>query len=459
MSSWNRRGLDGYRPDVVRVALGAVLASALLLPGVAHAELLPGSQGAQDALLAVAPDGSPRVAFVAADGSLQVAARAVDGTWSAQTLAGLPGSRALVVGLSVAPSGAASLLAEDPAGHWLALAEQQGGSWRVRVVARAPAGGLLGFGGLTLDAAGRPLIAYAYALGSQQSWLRLVHEDARDRLIGAPITRDGFPSSEALPAAAPVLLPGGGVRVLETYDFATIEWARTKSHKDWIGQFVYGSDLGSPAGVVQAQAVTGAVWSAWTELFPSFGESQLLLTVHGHGESTVILSHHAFLVSLALTAGGPEVAGDDYVDIAGKRTAYAGIVVNTPGAAVELAGDLYGYAVDAAGGRQYLLLDQNGLGWYRAATAPVAKVELGATVDGASFDLSGRVDGVTSGSVEVWRETATGPELLTSLPLAADGSFTLTDLPPVRPLTYRVVYRDPVSGLPLAALYRTLLGA
>jgi hypothetical protein len=164
MSSWNRRGLDGYRPDVVRVALGAVLASALLLLGVARAELLPGSQGAQDALLAVSPDGSPRVAFVAADGSLQVAARAVDGTWSAQTLAGLPGSRALVVGLSVAPSGAASLLAEDPAGHWLALAEQQGGSWRVRVVARAPAGGLLGFGGLALDAAGRPLIAYAYAL-------------------------------------------------------------------------------------------------------------------------------------------------------------------------------------------------------------------------------------------------------------------------------------------------------
>ena len=363
------------------------------------------------------------------------------------------------MGLSVAPSGAASLLAEDPAGHWLALAEQQGASWLVRVVARAPKGGVLGFGGLALDASGRPLVAYAYALGAQQSWLRLVHEDAQGRLIGEPVTRDGFPGSEALPAAAPVLLPGGGVRVLETYDSATIEWARTKNHKDWIGQFVYGSEIGSPAGVVQAQAVTGAVWSAWTELFPSFGESQLLLTVHGHGESTVILSHHAFLVSLALTAGGPEVAGDDYVDLAGQRTAYAGIVVNTAGAAVELDGDLYGYAVDATGGRQYLLLDQNGLGWYRAATAATAKVELGATVDGASFDLSGRVDGVSSGSVEVWRETTAGPQLVTSLPLAADGSFSLTDLPPVRPLTYRVVYRDPVSGLPLASLYRTLLGA
>jgi len=443
----------------MRVAVAAVLASALLLPGLARAEPLPGSQGAQDALLAVARDGSPRVAFVAADGSLRVAARAGDGTWTAQGIAGLPGARALVVGLGVAPGGGTDLLAEDPNGQWLALAEQQGASWRVRTVATAPRGGLLGFGGLALDPSGRPLVAYAYRLSSHQSWLRLVHEDARGRLVGERVTRDGFPSSEALPAAAPVVLPSGAVRVLETYDFATIEWSRTKDRKDWIGQLDYGTSLGSPAGIVQAQAVVGAVWSAWTELFPSFGESQLLLTVHGHGESTVILSHHAFLVSLALVPGGPEVAGDDYVDLAGTRTVYAGIVVDPAGAAVELAGDLYGYAVDAAAGRQYLLLDQDGLGWYRAASAPAAKVELTATVEGASFGLSGRVDGVASGSVEVWRETAAGSELVTSLPLAADGSFALSDLPPVRPLTYRVVYRDPVSGLPLAALDRSLLGA
>ena len=460
MSSWNKTVPTAIVPRVVRVALlGAVLALALLLPGLARAELVPGSQGAQDALLAVAPDGSPRVAFVAADGSLEVATRTADGVWSTQALAGLPGPRALVVGLGAVAGGGTDLLAEDPNGQWLALAEEQGASWRIRTVAAAPKGGLLGFGGLALDQSGRPLVAYAYQLPSRQSWLRLVHEDARGRLVGERVTRDGFPSSDALPAAAPVVLPSGAVRVLETYDSATIEWSRTKDHKDWIGQLVYGTSLGSPAGVVQAQAVIGAVWSAWTELFPSFGESQLLLTVHGHGESTVILSHHAFLVSLALAPGGPEVAGDDYVDLAGARTVFAGIVVDTAGAAVELAGDLYGYAVDAAGGRQYLLLDDNGLGWYRAAAAPTAKVELAATVDGAAFGLTGRVDGVTSGSVEVWRETAAGPELLTTLPLAADGSFALSDLPPVRPLTYRVVYRDPSDGLPLAALYRSLLGA
>lgn len=459
MSSWNRKVPDGYRPVVTRAALVAVVASALLLPGLARAELVPASQGAQDALLAVAPDGSPRVAFVGADGSLEVAMRAADGTWTAQPVAGLPGPRVLVVGLKVAPDGSVDLLAQDPAGSWLALVEQQGASWRIRTVATAPKGGLLGFGGMALDSSGRPLVAYTYELSSQRSWLRLVHEDATGRLVGERVTRDGFPSSEALPSAAPVVLPNGAVRVLETYDFATIEWARTKNHKDWVGQFIYGTQIGAPAGIVQAAAVTGAVWSAWTELFPSFGESQLLLTVHGHGETTAILSHHAFLVALALSPTGPEVAGDDYVDLAGVRTAYAGIVSDVAGATTELDGDLYGYAVDASGGRQYLLLDQNGLGWYRSAAPPVAKVDLDAAVDGAAFVLTGRVENVTSGSVDVWRETEAGPQLLTTLPLAADGSFSLTDTPPVRPLTYRVVYRDPVSGLPIASLYRTVLGS
>lgn len=459
MSSWRRRVPGGYRPVVTRAALGAVLASALLLPAPARAETLPGSQGAQDALLAVAPDGSPRVAFVTADGSVQLAARAADGTWAVQALAGLPGGQALVVGLAVSPAGGADLLAEDPAGHWLALAEQQGASWRVRTVATVPTGGLLGFGGLALDSAGRPVVAYVYELASHKTWLRLVHESAAGRLVGEPVTRGGFPSSDVLPAAVPVMFPNGAVRVLETYASATIEWARTKDGKDWKGQVVYGTALGSPAGTVQGAAVTGAVWSAWTELFPSFGESQLLLGLHGHGETTTILSHHAFLVSLALAAGGPEVAGDDYVDLAGARTAFAGIVANAGGATVELVGDLYGYAVDAAGGRQYLLLDQDGLGWYRTAAAAAATVDLSVAVDGASFALSGRVEGVTAGTVEVWRETQAGPELLTTLPLAADGSFATVDLPPVRPLTYRVVYRDPATGLPLASLFRTLLGA
>ena len=296
-----------------RLALAAVVASLLFVPGLARAETLPGSQGSQDASLAVAPDGSPRVAFVAADGSLQLAGRTPDGVWSAQALAGLPGPNVLVVGLEVAPGGSTVLLAEDAGGHWLALAEQDAaGAWRVRTVAAAPKGGLLGFGGLALDAFGRPWIAYATEVASKKTWLRLVHEDATGRLAGEAVTRKGFPSSDVLPSAAPVVLPSGAVRVVETYASATIEWARTRDHTDWIGQFVYASVLGFPSGVVRAAAAgTGGVWSAWTELFPSFAESELVLTLHLNGERTTILHTHAFLVSLVLDASGPTVAGND----------------------------------------------------------------------------------------------------------------------------------------------------
>jgi hypothetical protein len=452
---------------VKRLALALAVASALFAAGLgraglAQAENVPGSAGASDAMLAVAADGSPRVAFAAADGSLVLGTRSLDGTWTEQTITGLPGSRVLVVGLVVAPSGSTVLLAEDPAAHWLALAEQIGAAWRVRTVAKAPTGGLLGFGGLALDQSGRPLIAYAYELKTRKTWLRLVHEDAKGRLVGERVTRDGFPSSDVLPAAAPVVLPGGAVRVVEAYDAATIEWARTKNHKDWVGQFVYGTALGSPAGVVKAAAGPAGVWSAWTELFPSFDESQLLVTLHQKGETTTIVSHHAFLVSLALSPTGVEVAGNDYVDLAGARTVFAGIVADTTGGSLELAGDLKGYDIDAAGGRQYLLVQPDGLDWYRAAVAPVTHVALSASVQGGSFALSGSVQGPSgtpaAGTVQLWRETVAGPELLTTLPLAADGTFSTVDTPPVRPLVYRAVYVDPASGLPLASLFRTVLG-
>jgi hypothetical protein len=444
---------------VTRAALLLGLASALVLPAVARAETIPGSQGATDSALAVAPDGSPRVAFAAADGSLQLAARDVDGTWSAQAIGGLPG-RALVVGIAVARTGATDLLLEDPGGHWLTLAEQQPLGWRVRMVARSPSDGLLGFGGLALDGSDRPLVAYVYERASHKTWVRLVHEDATGRLVGEPITREGFPKSNALPTVTPVVLPNGAVRVIEAYDVAAIEWARTENHKDWIGQFLYSNSLGTPMGIVGAGASGGAVWSAWTELFPQDDESQLLLTLHQNGERTTVLHHHAFLVALRLTAAGPELAADDYVDLLGTRTVFAGLVLDSSGAAVELDGDLEGYGLDAAGGRQYLLFDGNGLGWYRSPAPPAERVTLAAAASGGSFVLTGRVDGAAAGgSVELWRETQSGADLAATVPLAADGSFSYLDSPPSRPLTYRAVYRDPVSGLPLAALVRSVLGA
>ena len=455
-----------------RLALGVVLFSSLVLPSLAHAELVPGSAGATDSLLAVGADGSPHVAFVAANGSIELAARSAAGSWAEETLSALTlspatgspatGSPALV-GFELAPSGAVLLL-QATDGSRLTLAEQRPTGWQVRTVATAPRNGALGFGGLAIGHDGRPLIAYAYLLKSQKlqsrkSFLRLVHEDASRRLVGEAVTRKGFPPSMDLPTAAPVVMPSGAVRVVEAFSGATIEWSRTKNHKDWVGQFLYANSLAVPGGVVRAFAdPAGGTWSSWTELFPDYGDSQLVLTQNLDGQHTTVLSRHAFLVALARTATGPEVAADDYVDLEGVRTVYAGLVVDTDGGTIELDGDLEGYAVDSAGARQYLLLDAAGLGWYRSPTRPTAGVQLSAAVSGAAFTLSGRVTGASGGSVEIWRETQAGAELVTTLPLAADGTFSLTDTPPQRPLTYRAVYRDE-NGLPLSSLVRSVLGA
>jgi hypothetical protein len=385
-----------------------------------------------------------------------LAARSADGSWAEQTVATPTGSQALV-GLELGPGGAI-LLVEATDGSRLSLIEQGAARWQVRTIAVAPKRGSLGFGGLALNRDGRPVVAYASLLPSRKTFLRLVQEDATGRLIGEAVTRKGFPPSSELPTVTPVVMPSGAVRIIEAFSGATIEWSRTTNGKDWTGQFLYANSLAMPGGVLRALAdPAGGVWSSWTELFPSYEESQVVLAQHWSGEHISILSRHAFLVALALPATGPEIAADDYVDLEGSRTAYAGLVLDAQGHTVELAGDLQGYAVDTSGVRHYLLLDAAGVEWYRAPTPPAATVELSVAVSGAAFALAGRVTGGTGGTVDIYRETQGGAELLATLPLATDGSFALTDTPPQRPLTYRAVYRD-ANGLPLSALLRTVLG-
>jgi hypothetical protein len=444
---------------VRRLALAAAVIAALAAPGLAQAEFVPGSTGAQDSLLAIRSDGSPLVAYVAADGSVALAARGADGTWTTQAVP-MPSlsARPAIVGLAQTSFGTA-LLAEPTNGSRLVLAEQRNGSWTSRVIANAPVAGALGFGGLAIDLAGRPVVAYASLVSSRKSSLRLVRENAAGKLTSEAITKLGFPPSSDLPTVAPVVLPTGKVRIVEAYTGATIEWSRGKTGK-WIGQFIFANSLAQPAGVARAVPnPAGDAWSTWTELYPSAGESHVILAQNANANHTTILDTHAFVVGLANTTAGPEVAADDYVDLLGARTVYAGLVLSATGTPVELDGNLEGYAVEPGGGRQYLILDASGVSWYRSPTAPTASVTLSAAVDGASFVLTGRVTGAAAGaSVEIDRETGQGQQLLTTLPLAADGTFSLTDLPPSRPLTYRAVYRD-ANGVPLAALVRTILGA
>ena len=91
--------------------------------------------------------------------------------------------------------------------------------------------------------------------------------------------------------------------------------------------------------------------------------------------------------------------------------------------------------------------------------APAARVELSAEVAGAAVGLSGRVTGAAGGSLELWQETNAGSTLVAAPPLAPDGTFAFTDTPPAGPVTYRAVYRDTASGLPLGSLLRSVLGS
>jgi hypothetical protein len=69
--------------------------------------------------------------------------------------------------------------------------------------------------------------------------------------------------------------------------------------------------------------------------------------------------------------------------------------------------------------------------------------------------VSGKVRGGTGGTVTVYRERPGSPrESAGNARLTADGSFSLVDRPPARPLLYRAVYVDAATGIPFAALLR-----
>src|SRR5207253_10285491 len=297
----------------------------------------------------------------------------------------------------------------DANGGWLALEEGTAEGWRARLLVRSvPRGASLGLAGLALDARARPVVAYALRLADGKTFLRLARPDARGRLVTRAVTTGGFPRSDSLPSASPVV-QGGVVRVVATAARSAIEWA--PKGKSWEGQVLYANSLGTPAGPVGA----AGPYSAWTELFPEFGESQVLLTLHSGGEQTAVLHRHAFVVAPALGPAGAEVAANDYVELG--AVAYAGLVVDAAGGTLELGGKLAGYAIEPAGAREFLLRGADGLEWYRTSSLPAVRV----TLQASATVLAGSVSGASGGSVELYR----GDELVATAPLAADGSFSV----------------------------------
>jgi hypothetical protein len=400
-----------------------------------------------EALLAVAPDGSPRVAFTS--GRDVVVARRADGRWRFVRAGRVPGTRQVIAGLVVDGRLRTSVLVEAENGSWLALSSRGG---KLRVVARPrKEGDSFGPAGLTLDAAGRPAFAYGLRRASGKTWLRLVTTDARGQLHAHGITKGGFPSSAFVPGAAPVLV-GRRLHVVETYTDYAIDWG-PKAGGGWEGQFLFASRGGTPAGRVGALASGAGLWSAWSEM-NSEGVS-VLLNLSADTQTTATAVEHGIFASLLVDGGAAEVGAYDWATL-GDTFLYAGVLADANGVFAELDGRLEGYARTPAGGRQLLLSTPNGLEWFESPTRPSIRV----TASDDDGVVTGRVAGATSGIVQIFRESVAGRTLAGNAELAADGTFSFRDTPPLSPLgfLYRAVFVDPATTIPYASLVRPPLG-
>ena len=106
-------GNDRY----VKLALIGLVAG-LALPGPANAEIVAPVQS--QALLAVAKDGTPRVAFFS--GADVVVGRRGAAGWTFARAGRVPGTSPVLAGLVVDGRGRTSVLVEAENGSWLALA-------------------------------------------------------------------------------------------------------------------------------------------------------------------------------------------------------------------------------------------------------------------------------------------------------------------------------------------------
>lgn len=422
----------------IGICAGAVLA----LASPAQAEVVV--KGADEAQLTVAANGTPYVAYTTGR-RLSGAVRSGGGRWTRTQLGRLPGADVTLSGARVI-RGRPVVLAEDGEGRWIALARGR----RLTTIARAARGSSFGPAGLTLDVHGRPAIAYAVRRFSGKTFLRLVTFDLRGRRTMRAITQQGFPTSELPPGAAPVLVDGR-LHVVETYTSAAIDWAPAADGA-WEGQYLFASRLGSPQGRVGALYLPSTLWTAWTQMSPAQapGDLAVLLSSSDTTQTTWTLTHGIF-VSIVRGSAAPEVGAYDWVTLGGDWPVYAGLVLQGPGGpAWQLDGRLDGLAVDATGARQLLLARERTLNWFRSAPQGLPPVRLGMGLDAAGH-LDGTVPGVTSGSVELYRELPHAPrELVATLPLQPDSSFAFDGLDPTG--LYRAVYVDPASGIPFAML-------
>jgi len=421
---------------MLRTARRLVLPLVLLAlwAGDAAGETVYSGTPVSDARLAVGPGDAPVVAYVAA-GTLTIATRRASG-WDARSPFVLPASDAEIDGLVVSHSGLPTVLLRGRDGRWLGIARSvAAGKWRWRTIRPDGARDLIGPAGLALDLHGRPLVAYALWHASHRTVLRLVRTDARGALRTQAVTRKGFPETPTLAGAAPVVMPNGQIRVVETFTPAAIEWRPIPG--DWIGQFLHSSALGVPTGAVATAVAGTTVYAAWTEAFPTLGPPAVVLASHGSRAQGAVAIENAVLAALAVTPSGPELAANR---CAGNSC--LGLVGD-----VGVDGLVAGYAAERGGARELLLATDAGLDWLRAPLPLSVRVSL-------NKDLSGRVEGASSGAVTLYRDAADGSRAVVgSFPVAADGSFAASDpAAATPPAAYRAVWLDPATSIPFCAL-------
>jgi hypothetical protein len=410
----------------------ALVSAAFASP--AHAERLYSGQ-VDGARLAQQRSGVAPVAAYVLGRNVVVATRGAAG-WSTRTI-GFSSAVALD-GVAQRPDGGIVVLARDFEGRWLVLWN----NGKRTSFGRDSKNALFGPAGLTLDRRGRPVVGYALWFPSRKTYLRLARYDARGKPRVLPVTKEGFPPSRSLPAAAPVVLPSGRVRVVETFLPAAIDWGLT----GW-GQLLFSTAIGVPTGRVVAAASGSTLYAAWTVDFPTLGPPGVALASHATSVKSGVVLEDAVLGGLALTSQGPELAASRCIPAAAWG-------LEGPGVCGGLVG---GFGVDGvvadytavAGERRLLLQTDEGLEWFASPTAPDIRVTL-------NPDLTGRVDGAFGGEVTISRELPGTPRtVLASVPLAPDGSFAVPAPASPASAAYRAVYADPETGIPWAALVKT----
>jgi hypothetical protein len=449
----NRRyvklGDDGYR--LAMRTLLSLLVGALCLAGPAAALEVPETEGVADAQLHAGPTGA-ELAFVK---GRELWTDSLGTSWSPIRSAVLPDASGRIAG--VRPS---AVLVESRTGSWLRLYVPVPAriGWRAVRIADAPKRGRLGPAGLTLDRRGRPSVAYSVrrADGSSELWLvQVTRTSSRVRLARTPVTRNGFPLSIIPPAAQPVLMPDGKLRVVQTFSQRganAIFWRREGDR--WWGRVLHTSSLGAaPLPVFAGPGAREEVLLAWTVAYSAQGELHVVLTSRAERSRSIVLHRNATAAGLLLGPNGPEVAANESVGGLTAGLVFSPDVVTgiLPSAPIEVDGQIVGYTRDRDGRWQLLLVRDGGLEWFVEPSTPSVRIVL----DGP---LSGRVEGADGGSVRVYRERPGSPREVVAEPqVLADGRFAASDPSPQPGTHYRFVYQRDMFSFPYAFLARSPL--